>query len=241
MVRFDRGGSLNALSQELLLELTEAATSLHDDPDVSAVVLTGTLQAFSAGIDLKDPARWEIDNLTLAEQRAVLARGQRLCRAWEAIPAVTVAAIEGMAIGGGVALALACDWRVIGQSAHLQLPEVRLGLNLGWQAIPRLTALIGPARAKRMAVLCERIDADRALQWGLVDEVADDGAAADRAIELAQQVAHMPSISVKMTKQSVNAIAYALNDLASYMDTDQALALRQSPDVRRAREAFNKR
>jgi enoyl-CoA hydratase/carnithine racemase len=85
---------------------------------------------------------------------------------------MVVAAIEGYAIGGGMALALAADWRVIGRSAYLCVPEVRLGMPLSWGTIPRIASLVGPARAKRVVTLCERFVGQQALDIGLADRVA---------------------------------------------------------------------
>jgi enoyl-CoA hydratase/carnithine racemase len=91
-----------------------------------------------------------------------------------------------LVLGAGVALPLACDWRVMGESAYLYVPEVKIGLNLQWGALPRLVNLVGPSRAKRICILCEKMDARTALDWGLVDEVAADGQTVDVALELAR-------------------------------------------------------
>ena len=91
------------------------------------------------------------------------------------MPQITIAAMEKLAVGAGVAIALACDWRVLGRSAYLYVPEVKIGLNLQWGALPRLITLVGPARAKRITIMCEKMPASQALEWGLVDELAEDG------------------------------------------------------------------
>ena len=100
------------------------------------------------------------------ERRQIFYRGGRLCAAWESMPQVTIAAMERLAVGAGVALPLACDWRVMGESCYLYVPEAKIGLNLQWGALPRLINLVGPARAKRICILCERMDAQTALAWG---------------------------------------------------------------------------
>jgi len=239
LVRFDRGGNLNAINQELMLELTDVARSFHHDLDTRAVVLTGTQQAFSAGIDLKDPARWALDDLSLAERRAVGLRGQELCRAWEEMPQITIpAAIEGTAVGGGGGLAIACDWRVAARGSFLYVPEIKVGLNLGWQTLPRLINLVGPARAKRIVILCEKLAPAQALDWGLLDEVSADGEAVACATAMARKAASMPPVVVRMTKQAINATANALTHVASYMDADQAASVRDSPEALRARREF---
>ena len=236
VVRFDRGGSLNAFNQDLILELTAVAKDFQEDLETQAVVLTGAANSFSAGIDLKDRATWEpLDDVA---QRSRFYRGVRLCAAWEAMPQVTVAAIEGMAVGAGVALALACDWRVMGRGAFLYVPEVKIGLNLQWGALPRLITLVGPARAKRIVLLCERMNADHALDWGLIEEIADDGAAVAAARELAEAAAAMPAATVRMVKEAVNATANALHGATGFADADQSQLTRGFSDALAAREAF---
>jgi len=136
------------------------------------------------------------------------------------MPQVTIAAMERLAVGAGVALPLACDWRVMGESCYLYVPEAKIGLNLQWGALPRLVNLVGPARAKRICILCERMPASQALAWGLVEEVAPDGKVLERTLELAYAAAQMSPIAVGMIKEAVNATAGALNRTASYADAD---------------------
>lgn len=221
IVRFDRRQNLNAFNEKLVLELTHAARSFHDDLETHAVILAGAPNAFSAGFDLKATDGWtsETDDLR-RRQRAF--GGVRLCKAWEAMPQVTIAAMERLAVGAGVAIALACDWRVLGRGAYLYVPEVKIGLNLQWGALPRLIALVGPARAKRICIMCEKMPAAQALDWGLVEELADDGRTVDKALEMAEVVLSMPAPTVRMVKEAVNATAGALHAATSFADADQS-------------------
>lgn len=238
IVRFDRGGARNALRQQDLLALTEAARSFHDDLETRVVVLAGATNAFSAGADLKDAAHWNNAGKPLIEQRHVVYRGGRMTAAWEAIPQLTISAIEGFATGGGIALAIATDLRVIGRSAYVYVPEALVGMNLGWSSVPRLVSLVGPARAKRAILLCEKLSAQQALDWGLVDELADDGAAEARALEIAAIVAELPPHVVRATKEAVNQAATPLARAASFMDGDQAILFAADEAARAARAAF---
>ncbi len=239
VVTFDRKKNLNAFDGQLILELTEVARSFHDDVQTRAVVLTGSTDYFSAGADLEDLASRNDPTLTDMERRQIFYRGVRLCEAWESMPQITVAAMERLAVGAGVALPLACDWRVMGESCYLYVPEVKIGLNLQWGALPRLINLVGPARAKRICILCERMDSATALDWGLVEEVAPDGQAAARAMELAETAAEMPPVAVSMVKEAVNATAAALNRTASFADADQSQLSAASQDARDASAKFN--
>jgi enoyl-CoA hydratase/carnithine racemase len=170
VVRFDRGDGLNALSPEALRQLTAAARSFEDDADTSVVVLTGSAKAFSAGFDLKDPEGRSRRSMDIGSLRRHLKLGPRLTRAWHELEQVTIAAIEGFCIGGGVALAVALDFRVMASNAHLRVPEIGLGMNMSWQSVPRMLHLIGPARTKQAVILAdERISAAEAHDWGLVE------------------------------------------------------------------------
>ena len=239
LVRFDRKKNLNAFDGQLILELTDVARAFHDDLDTRAVVLTGAKDYFSAGADLEDLATRNDPELSDMARRQIFYRGVRLCEAWEAMPQITIAAMERLAVGAGVALPLACDWRVMSESCYLYVPEVKIGLNLQWGALPRLTSLVGPARAKRICILCERMNAETALDWGLVEEVSADGEAAECALELARTAAEMPAVAVSMVKEAVNATVNALHRTASYADADQSQLSAASQDARGASERFN--
>ena len=237
IVTYDRGGSLNAFDQASILELTKVARQFQEDLETQAVVLAGSPQAFSAGIDLKDKATWEALESDVA-LRERFYRGVRLCQAWEDMPQVTIAAMERLAVGAGCAIALACDWRVLDRDGYLYVPEVKIGLNLQWGALPRLISLVGPARAKRIVLLCEKMSAPQALQWGLVEELADTGKTLEKALELAQTAAAMPAATTRMVKQAVNATANALHRASAYADADQSALTRTYADAVAAREAF---
>lgn len=156
------------------------------------------------------------------------------------MPQITVAAMERLAVGAGVALPLACDWRVLSETGYLWVPEVSIGVNLQWGALPRLINLVGPARAKRIRILCERMNAETALDWGLIDEIAPDGQAMEKAIELAECAAGMPPIAVRMIKEAVNATATTSNRIASFADADQSMLSAATDDAKAARDRFNK-
>lgn len=240
VVRFDRKQNLNAFNEKLVLELTYAARSFEDDLKTQAIVLAGAPNAFSAGFDLKATDGWTSSTDDL-ERRHRAYGGVRLCKAWEDLPQITIAAMEKLSVGAGCAIALACDWRVLGKGAYLYVPEVKIGLNLQWGALPRLISLVGPARAKRITILCEKMPAAQALDWGLVDELADDGRTVDKALELAETVLTMPAPTVRMVKQAVNATSYALHAATSFADADQSQLTVGFAASHSAKDAFRKR
>jgi len=230
----------NALSAGLMREMIACAGELAARRDVDAVIVRGAGGCFSAGADLKDSTRWA-GGAPLLEQRDTASLGGRMARAWEELPQITIAAIEGYAIGGGLALSVALDWRVIARDAFVSLPEISLGIPLTWGTLPRLVNLVGPARTKRLAILCERVSAADALTMGLVDEVCEPGSALATSNELIQKVLDKPKHSVMMTKETVNAYASLGAHAVSHMAPDQLELAAASPESRSARDAALKR
>lgn len=239
LVKFDRGNAVNPLSPEAMRQIRAAARAFEDDLETSVVVLTGNEKAFSAGFDLKDTERREKGGQGLGELRKSLRIGPSMCRAWAELEQVTICAIEGFAIGGGAALAVSTDFRVLARGAHFRIPEIALGMNMSWGSVPRILQLMGPARTKQAVILAnERIEAADALAWGLVEHLAADGRALDVAMDLAHRIAAMPPLPVKMTKATVNRLAGALDDLASHMDLDQFTLTTMSDDSKEGISAF---
>lgn len=142
-VRLHRPDARNALSRQLMGELTDFARATRTRADVRAVVLLGGRQFFSAGADLGEAMANGNGQPSLLELREAVMIGPDMCRAWEEIEAVTIMGIEGYCVGGACALALHCDFRIMGEAGMMRLPEVPLGMNMSWRSLPRLTALIG--------------------------------------------------------------------------------------------------
>jgi len=237
-VEFDSGSKINSFNHVLMRELTQLALQLQEDSELNAIVICGRHNIFSGGMDLKDPELVNARNISLAEQRKLVQVGPKMCAAWEALEPVTIAAIEGWCIGGGMALVSACDWRVAAQDASLYVPELKLGMNMSWQSVPRFINLIGPSRTKQLLILADPIPAEQAESWGLVDYLVQPGQALNKAMELAEKVAAMPPLPVRMTKQAINACANALNDATSFMDADQFLLTQGTEDAREGAMAF---
>ncbi len=238
IVRFDRGDHANTLSFAIMRELTTVAHDLAEDPELCAVVLTGRVDNFSLGMDLKDKEVVKSAAARLAERRVVLKTGPRMCRAWEELDPLTIVAIEGWCVGGGVALAVSCDLRIIGAAGHLYVPEVERGFNMSWGSVPRITNLVGPAKAKRIVVLAEKLGAASAVDWGLADEAVPDGTAVEAALEMARRAASLPPNGVRLCKVAINAYANALNTTASHADMDQFALTQNSEDCTEGLRAF---
>ncbi len=242
VVRFDRGDNLNALSAEAMRQLTAAARSFEEDDASSVVVLTGTSKVFSAGADLKDREGRDRGSKGIGALRRQLRLGPRLTRAWHEMEQVTIGAIEGFCIGGGAALAVALDFRIMGRGGHIRIPEIALGMNMSWQSVPRMLHLMGPARTKQAVIIAdEKISAAEACEWRLIEQVVDDGKTLEAAMALAEKIARQPPIPVAMTKLTVNRLAHALDDLASHMDRDQYALASLTDDHKEGVAAFLER
>ncbi len=236
LARLNRPQARNALNNSLMEELTAFARAIRRRSDITAVILTGGDRFFSAGADLG--AQAERRKPTLLETRQAVMAGPDMCEAWEEIEAVTLAALEGYCIGGGCALALACDFRIMGESASLRLPEVPLGINMSWRSLPRIAALAGPARAKRFVMFGEAASAATCLDWGFCDEVVADGGALAAAKAWADKLAALPPLPVRMTKEAIDAVTKAGHHAATFMDRDQFLLTSRSSDFQEGVAAF---
>lgn len=236
LVTLNRPDKRNALSSDLKAALRDTARDLADRTDIGAVVLAGADGYFCAGNDISAHDSFAQDK-PLAEARRHIRLGLDMCRAWEALPQLSIAAVDGFAIGGGISLAIACDFRILAPKAWLRAPEVELGITYSWGTLPRLVRLVGPARAKLIAALCRKVDAGTALDWGLCEAIADDPVAA--ALAMAQEIAGKPRVAQQMVKESINRIGAGPN--TATLEQDQVLLNMTDPETRALQEAVLQR
>ena len=203
-----RAGRLNALTLSMLEALEAACGRLERDPDVRVVIVgSDNPRAFCSGADV---AEWGA--LSAQDMWRVWTRtGHRVFGRLAALPQPTIAAVHGVALGGGLELALACDLRLAASDARLGMPETGVGAIPAWGGTERLTRLIGPGRAKYLILRGAQIDAATALAWGLVEEVAAAEALRRRATEIAEEIASRAPGAVRLAKQLVDAGAGGLS------------------------------
>lgn len=208
-LRIDRPRALNALDPATLLALGRALDEVEADAAVRCVVLTGTGErAFSAGADIAAMAA-----MGPAEGHDYARLGHAVMDRLDDLRVPAVAAVNGVALGGGLELALACDLVVAGQRARLGLPEITLGLIPGFGGTQRLVRRCGLARARELVYLGSMVGAAEALRLGIVDRVVPDDRLADEAAALARELALRAPVALRQAKRATRAAVET--DLAS--------------------------
>lgn len=231
---------MNTLTRAMVTRLGGLLEECRADGEVRVVLVVGAgARAFSAGSDL-------------GELRDIMAQGEAALNAKFSqdmevfgrlahFPKPTVAAVEGLAIGGGLELAAGCDFIVSARGARLSLPEIRLGVFPGSGGTVRITRRIGPARARHMMLLGDFVDAGTAHRWGLVDELCEDGQALASGLELARRLAAAPALACEGCKAAIEAAVEDCEATALDVARRWAVRLGFSEDLAEGLRAFEER
>jgi enoyl-CoA hydratase/carnithine racemase len=198
----DRPDRLNALSRVLLAELEYACRWIDDQRELRVVIVRGEGRAFSAGFDLDDFAGQAMET----SPRATADLGRVAAEALTDVRPLTIAAIHGHCVGGGLVLAAACDLRLAADTTRFSIPEVDLGIPLAWGGIPRLVRELGPAITKELVLTCRPFTAAEAASLRFVNRVVPEAELLEAAHALADDLAAKPEFALRTTKQQVNAV-----------------------------------
>jgi enoyl-CoA hydratase/carnithine racemase len=231
----NRPARLKALSRVLLAELADAAHWLDARPSVKVVVVHGEGRAFCAGFDL--------DDFTTADPDVPVTAGAELGRimadAVTDMRALTIAAVHGWCVGGGLVLAAACDLRLAAHDARFSIPEVDLGIPLAWGGIPRLVRELGPAVTKELVLTCRPFGAEEAHALRFLNRVVPADRLVAEAAALAAELASKPWFSLRATKAQVNAV---MDEIAGTRrnanDADTLVAALADDESRAASRAY---
>lgn len=202
ILRLNRPDNLNSWNSKMREELRDAIGGLVEDDDLRVLIITGTGRAFSAGEDVRG-----MGDLTSIGPKAFRRRVRMIHNVFDEIEQMEVpviCAINGVAAGGGLELALSCDFRFASSTAKMGLPEGNVGLVPGSGGISRLVKLVGPSKAKRLVMTGEIITADDALERGLVDEVIEADSLIDHAIAFAETLAQRAPLALGTAKLLIN-------------------------------------
>ena len=204
----NKPGKKNALSLELLADLEHNLEKLQNNEDLRAVILQGADGSFSVGVDLADvtgtPADQEIDDQIECVNKLV-----------QSLPVPCLAAIEGPCVGGAVTVALACDALVASENSFFEIPATRLGLLYNPGSVARLHARLGSATLTRLLLFGERLNAQTALQSGMVNWIVPDGSAYEKALEIISKVANSTK-AVAATKSLIIALEHGQQNLSDW-------------------------
>lgn len=200
LLTLNRPKAANALSQPLLEELNEKIESVNKDSSIYCTVITGAGEkAFCAGADLKERKGMDENEVITAVKNI----GKSVMKL-ENMTMPVIAALNGAAYGGGLELALACDFRIAASSAKMGLTETSLAIIPGAGGTQRLPRIIGPSQAKRLIYTAKPIDASEALNIGLVEQITDQDALLDIVVEKAKLIAKNGPIALKQAKAAIN-------------------------------------
>jgi enoyl-CoA hydratase/carnithine racemase len=230
-VTLNRPEKLNALSRELMSEIVELGAWLKLREDIRVVILSGAGRSFSAGFDLND-----FSSASAGESPRIAADLGRLAtNALTDVPQLTIAAVHGHCVGGGVVFVAACDLRVATTETTFIIPEVDLGIPLAWGGIPRLVREIGPALTKELVLTCRPFDAAEAKSIGFINRVVDPENLDFTVTELAENLASKTLYSLHSTKQQVNAVMEEIAGTGrSAGDADMLVYAMRDPESREA-------
>lgn len=204
---------MNLISLEITQELNRVLSDLAEDPAVRVLVLTGAgTRAFCAGSDVKEFPAYTQPGQVVARK---LAYENETYTKLSDFPKPTIAALNGLAYGGGLELAVCCDLLVADAGVRLALPEVKLGVFPGSGGTARVTRRVGDGRAKELMFTGDPIDAKTALSWGLVNRVVPEGQALEASLTLAETIASRPNRALQLCKQAV--------EIALELPEDQAI------------------
>ena len=233
ILTFNRPEVYNALDTETVTAALAMVRELQNDPKVRVVVLTGAGKAFIAGADIA-----EMRQKTPVQARVYSELGHCLMRTIEQLNKPVIAAINGYCLGGGMEVALAADIRVASEKARFGLPETILGIIPGWGALPRITRLVGTAATKELIFTGDIIDAERALEIGLINHIVTHDALMDSVMVMAGKICRQSQFAVAQAKEVIDAsLDQALPDACS-LETDAFVACFEAGDCKEGMQAF---
>ncbi len=236
VVTLNRPEKLNAWNASMRARLREVIEECARDPELRVLILTGAGRAFSAGEDVG-----EMDQLTRIGTRAFRAEARTIHDVFDLVESMEVpviAAFDGVAAGGGLELALSCDFRILGEKARLVMPEVKVGLIPGSGGCSRLVRHVGLARAKELVMLGATIPAARAYELGLATEVVADGEALATAHRLAERLMTMAPLALGMAKVVLNTCTDVDSETGRRLERLAQSVLKVTADHREGTAAF---
>ncbi|WP_321493019.1 enoyl-CoA hydratase-related protein [uncultured Desulfobacter sp.] len=234
IISFNRPKALNALNNALLDELDIALDQILAHKGIRVLILTGTGdKAFVAGADIS-----ELTQMDTLAAKYFSRKGQKIFSKIEALPFPAIAAVNGFALGGGSEVALACDFIYASEKAVFGLPEINLGLIPGFGGTQRLSRVVGKNRAKEMIFTGGNITADKALEYGMVNQVCPHESLMDEVKKTAQRIASKGCVALRAAKEAIQAGLGCDLETGCLIENDAFAVVLASPDAKEGTSAF---
>ena len=216
ILRFNNPTSLNALNIECLKEIKQFLLDIHSDRSIRVLIITGTGKAFVAGADIK-----EMQSMTYLQAKEFSAVGKSAFKSIENFPVPVIAAVNGYAFGGGLELVLNCDFVYASQEAKFGLPELTLGLIPGFGGCKRLSDRIGLQLAKELIFTARIIEAEQALNIGLITKVTKPDELMNEVFKTAEEIQRLSPNAVKEAKELLNSCENNSFDFVSEIEINK--------------------
>ena len=242
VLKLNRPEALNAFNEQLLDDIEAALKEIEQDDSIRAVIITAEGEkAFSAGADLKQ-AQSITPEEAITQATAMIEKGQRLFKYIEDFPKPIICAINGLALAGGLEIAMACDLRIASKEAKVSNTEVSLGLIPAWGGSTRLPRLVGLAKAKEIILTGAWLTADQAAEIGLVNKVVPPDELQSQAMFMAQKLADNAPIAMRLVKQVLNKTLDQDIEASYALEREAAVKCFQTEDLQEGIQAiFEKR
>ena len=231
IITLNRPKALNALNSELMREVVSVVEELDADSGIGAILITGSERAFAAGADIA-----QLRDRTSSD--ALKAINSGIFNRIEEFAVPVIAAVKGYALGGGCELAIACDLRVLGESAKMGQPEVKLGIIPAAGGTYRLPRLVGLGLARELVYTGRMVAADEAMRIGLANKVVPDAEVVDAALAMADAIAKNGRLAVRAAKRALNALSRPGHENAVVFESSTQAVLFDSDDKKARMDAF---
>jgi len=236
-ITLNRPEALNAFSKEVVDEVLQALEDVRNDENARVVILTGAGEkAFSAGADIK-----AMKGMNALKARELSLMGEKLCDALENLEKPVIAAINGYALGGGLEVAMACDFRIAVENARVGQTEVNIGLIPGWGGTQRLTRLVGKMKAKELVFSGKIIDAKTAEQLGILNLVVPADKFRETVRQFALELAQKAPVAIKVAKALINKGADMSLDAALALEREGFGVVASTEDLQEGVSAFTEK
>lgn len=232
VVKINKPSALNALSSEIIHQLNNTLNLIENDQSIKVIIITGEGKSFVAGADISEMVKMDV-----VRAKEYANKGACLFERIENIKKVTIAAINGFALGGGCELAMACDIRIASDKAKFGQPEVGLGIIPGFSGIRKMFDLLGEAKAKEFVFTGKMIDASEAEKVGLVNRVVSPESLMDECIKISSEIVSKSFNAILVSKQVINNLKGAAIEKISYQSERFADCF-SHPDQKNGMTAF---